>query len=107
MGAADGVAVKISGAFKITEEKWREVPPLKKTESPEYAGRAVAALAQDKRVLRRSGNAYMTGELAREYGFTDIDCRRPAPFRVTSFEKILAHMSTHSCVRMLSGAGDL
>jgi hypothetical protein len=66
---------------------------LKKTESPEYVGRAVAALAQDKRVQRRSAKAFMTWELAREYGFTDLDGRRPAPFHMPSFEKILAKMS--------------
>jgi NAD(P)-dependent dehydrogenase (short-subunit alcohol dehydrogenase family) len=84
---------RVLQAFNTTEDKWREMPGLKKTESPEYAGRAVAALAQDKRVRRRSGKAYMTGELAREYGFTDVDGRRPAPFHIPSFEKILAQIS--------------
>src|SRR5262249_16812400 len=84
---------RVLQAFKITEDQWRRVPLLKKTESPEYAGRAVAALAQDKRVKRRSGKAYMTGELAQEYGFTDTDGRRPAPFHIQSFEKMLAKMS--------------
>jgi hypothetical protein len=59
----------------------------------DFLGRAVAALAHDKRVQRRSGKAYMTGELARECGFTDVDGWRPAPFHVPSFEKILAKMS--------------
>ena len=84
---------RVLAAFKITEDQWRGVPYLKKTESPEYAGRAVAALAQDKRVLRRSGKAFMTGELAREYGFKDVDGRRPSPFRVQPFQKILEQMN--------------
>ena len=83
---------RVLAACKVTEEKWRDIPGLKKTESPEYAGRAVAALASDQRVQRRSGKAFMTGELAREYGFTDVDGRRPAPFHVQSFEKTLAQM---------------
>jgi len=29
---------------------------------------------------RRTGKAYHVGELAREYGFTDIDGRRVPPF---------------------------
>jgi NAD(P)-dependent dehydrogenase (short-subunit alcohol dehydrogenase family) len=83
---------RVLSAFKIKEDEWRSVTHLKKTESPEYAGRAVAALAEDKRVLRRSGKPYMTGELAREYGFTDVDGRQPPPFHVPSFETMLARM---------------
>ena len=52
------------------------------TESPEYLGRAVAALAADPEVLRRSGQVLTVGELAREYGFTDTDGRQPPPFRL-------------------------
>ena len=55
---------------------------LDQTESPEYLGRAVAALAADPRVLSRSGQVLTAGDLAREYGFTDVDGRRPAPFRM-------------------------
>jgi NAD(P)-dependent dehydrogenase (short-subunit alcohol dehydrogenase family) len=49
------------------------------TFSPEYAGRAVVALATDPDVLRWSGDApYLeVPALARAYGFTDIDGRRP------------------------------
>jgi NAD(P)-dependent dehydrogenase (short-subunit alcohol dehydrogenase family) len=62
------------------ETDWKKVPWLKKSESPEYLGRAVAALALDKGLMRRSGKAYHVGELAREYGFTDIDGRRVPPY---------------------------
>ena len=50
------------------------------SESPRYAGRAVVALATDRDVMRRSGGAYKTGQLAREYGFTDVDGTKPPPF---------------------------
>ena len=53
---------------------------LATSESPRYAGRAVVALATDADVMGRSGGAYKTGELARDYGFTDIDGTQPAPF---------------------------
>ena len=43
------------------------------TESPEFYGRAVAALAADPDVLERSGRVFTTPELARDYGFTDVD----------------------------------
>jgi len=56
---------------------------LAQTESPEYIGRAVAALATDPAVIRRTGQALTVGDLAREYGFTDIDGSRPIPYAVT------------------------
>ena len=62
------------------ETDWRRVPWLKGSESPEYLGRAVAALAADKNLMNRSGKSFHVGELARQYGFTDIDGRRVPPF---------------------------
>jgi NAD(P)-dependent dehydrogenase (short-subunit alcohol dehydrogenase family) len=50
------------------------------TESPRYAGRAVAALAADAGVMTRSGGVFKTGTLAREYGFTDVDGSQPEAF---------------------------
>jgi NAD(P)-dependent dehydrogenase (short-subunit alcohol dehydrogenase family) len=52
---------------------------LSNSESPEFIGRAVAALAADPDVLRRSGTVLVAAALAREYGFTDIDGRQPRP----------------------------
>jgi NAD(P)-dependent dehydrogenase (short-subunit alcohol dehydrogenase family) len=54
------------------------------TETPEYLGRAVAALAGDPEVMRWSGQVLTAGELAREYGFTDIDGTQPEPFSIKS-----------------------
>jgi NAD(P)-dependent dehydrogenase (short-subunit alcohol dehydrogenase family) len=54
------------------------------TESPEYLGRAVRALAEDANVMDKSGQLFTVGDLAREYGFTDIDGRQPAAFRFPS-----------------------
>jgi len=56
---------------------------LAQTESPEYIGRAVAALAEDPAVVRRTGQTLTVGGLAREYGFTDIDGTRPIPYAIT------------------------
>ena len=50
---------------------------LSNSESPEFIGRAVAALAGDPEVSRRSGQALVAAALATEYGFTDIDGRQP------------------------------
>jgi dehydrogenase/reductase SDR family member 1 len=46
-------------------------------QTPEYAGRAVAHLAADAGVLAKSGLVLKVRDLADEYGFTDIDGRRP------------------------------
>jgi dehydrogenase/reductase SDR family protein 1 len=52
---------------------------LSNSESPEFIGRAVAALAGDDDVLRRTGSVLVAANLAAEYGFTDVDGRRPRP----------------------------
>jgi hypothetical protein len=55
------------------------------TESPEYIGRAVAALASDPGVQRKTGQALAVGNLAREYGFTDIDGSQPAAYPIVPY----------------------
>jgi NAD(P)-dependent dehydrogenase (short-subunit alcohol dehydrogenase family) len=67
---------------KATEATWREHPALARTESPRYVGRAVAALAADAQVMRRSGGVHRVGDLAAEYGFTDIDGRLVPPYEL-------------------------
>lgn len=57
------------------EQHWHERPALARTESPRYLGRAVVALAGDPDVQRRSGGVHLVADLARDYGFTDIDGR--------------------------------
>ncbi|OVZ55074.1 short-chain dehydrogenase [Pigmentiphaga sp. NML080357] len=55
---------------------------LEHGESAEFAGRAVAALAADVNVMQKSGQLLLVAELAKEYGFTDVDGRVPtAPAR--------------------------
>jgi len=50
---------------------------LSNSESPEFIGRAVAALAADPDVRRLSGKVLVAAALAAEYGFTDIDGKAP------------------------------
>lgn len=52
---------------------------LSNSESPQFVGRAVAALAADPEVMSRSGQALVAAALAREYGFTDVDGKQPRP----------------------------
>ena len=53
---------------------------LAMTESIEFPGRGIAALAADPGVGARSGRVLTTPELAREYGFTDVDGTQQSPF---------------------------
>lgn len=69
-------------AFGTDEEHWHEVPELGQTESTTYVGRAVAALASDPGVLAKTGRTLKVADLAREYGFTDVDERQPPAFRM-------------------------
>jgi NAD(P)-dependent dehydrogenase (short-subunit alcohol dehydrogenase family) len=72
----------ILAAFGTDEAHWHEVPPLARTESTRYVGRAVVALAGDAAVREKSGSVLLVGDLAREYGFTDVDGRVIPPFEM-------------------------
>jgi NAD(P)-dependent dehydrogenase (short-subunit alcohol dehydrogenase family) len=52
------------------------------TETPEYLGRAVAALAADPEIMDKTGMLLTVGELARESGFTDVDGTQPEPWGI-------------------------
>jgi NAD(P)-dependent dehydrogenase (short-subunit alcohol dehydrogenase family) len=45
------------------------------SETTEYLGRAVAALAADPKVIKKTGRIHFVADLAKEYGFTDTDDR--------------------------------
>jgi NAD(P)-dependent dehydrogenase (short-subunit alcohol dehydrogenase family) len=68
--------------MKTDERSWQSVPALAQSETPRYVGRAAAALAADPNVMSKTGRVLVTAELAEEYGFTDVDGRRPAAFRI-------------------------
>jgi NAD(P)-dependent dehydrogenase (short-subunit alcohol dehydrogenase family) len=72
----------VLAGHKADETTWRGVPALARTESTRYVGRAVAALAADPEVMRRSGGIHRVGDLAAEYGFTDVDGRLVPPFEL-------------------------
>lgn len=60
----------------LTSEEMKKQLGFDKSESTEYIGRAVAALAADANVLEKTGKIHFVADLAREYGFTDIDGRQ-------------------------------
>lgn len=71
--------------FGVTEDTWREGtakdPHFAISETPRFVGRAVAALAADPERARWNGESLSVGQLAREYGFTDLDGSAPDAFR--------------------------
>jgi NAD(P)-dependent dehydrogenase (short-subunit alcohol dehydrogenase family) len=79
-------------AFGVTEEQWRDSvdptiegsfapPDFALSETPRFVGRAVAALAADPGRARWNQQSVTSGQLADEYGFTDIDGSRPQVWR--------------------------
>jgi NAD(P)-dependent dehydrogenase (short-subunit alcohol dehydrogenase family) len=72
-------------AYRVTESNWRDAtkisPHFAISESPAFVGRAVAALAQDPDVSRWNGKSLSSGQLARVYGFTDLDGSQPDAWR--------------------------
>lgn len=76
--------------WSVCEENWRDAlipdrdgglpsapPGFAESESPRYLGRGVAAIAADPARSRWNQASVSSADLAREYGFTDIDGRRP------------------------------
>lgn len=72
-------------AFGVTEWNWRDAlefqPHFAISETPAFVGRAVAALAQDPNVSRWNGLSLSSGQLAKVYGFTDLDGSQPDAWR--------------------------
>ena len=71
--------------FGVTEANWRDAtahePHFAISETPRYVGRAVAALAADPHVVRWNGQSVSSGQLAKVYGFTDLDGSQPDCWR--------------------------
>jgi NAD(P)-dependent dehydrogenase (short-subunit alcohol dehydrogenase family) len=72
-------------AFQVTEANWRDAtkfqPHFAISETPAFVGRAVAALAQDPNVARWNGKSLSSGQLAKVYGYTDLDGSQPDAWR--------------------------
>ena len=85
----------VLGHFGVSEANWRDAvakdPFFAESESPFFVGRAVAALAADPDVHRKAAQVLFAADLADEYGFTDIDGRRPAFHPM--FERVTAELA--------------
>jgi NAD(P)-dependent dehydrogenase (short-subunit alcohol dehydrogenase family) len=80
--------------YGVAEANWRDAlepataaggrvapPDFALSESPRYVGRAVVALAAEPDRARWNGRSVSAGQLARVYGFTDLDGSRPDIWR--------------------------
>lgn len=67
--------------FGVAEGNWRDAiqkePHYAESETPYFVGQAVAALATDPQVADKAGKALTSWDLSDEYGFADIDGRKP------------------------------
>ena len=67
--------------FGVTEANWQDAaekePNFIASETPLYAGRAIAALAADPNIMKKSGRVFSSWRLSDEYGFCDADGTRP------------------------------
>ncbi|MEV6766578.1 SDR family NAD(P)-dependent oxidoreductase [Streptomyces sp. NPDC051105] len=77
--------------------------PASVVHSPEYVGRAIAELLADPNVMERTGKVLSTGDLAVEYGFDDVDGRRPPAFRLEGRMSLATRMHR---LNKAVGAGD-
>ncbi|WP_064706646.1 SDR family oxidoreductase [Rhizobium bangladeshense] len=72
-------------AYGVDEEHWRDAtkvqPHFAISETPRFVGRAIVALASDPDRIRWNGHSLSSGELAKAYGFDDIDGSRPDCWR--------------------------
>jgi NAD(P)-dependent dehydrogenase (short-subunit alcohol dehydrogenase family) len=71
--------------FGVSEANWHDAtakePHFVISETPRYIGRAVAYIAADPEVARWNGQSLSSGQLAKVYGFTDLDGSQPDAFR--------------------------
>jgi len=67
--------------FGVTEANWQDAvkkdPNYAESETPLYAGRAIACLAADADLMKKSGRVFSSWTLSEEYPFCDADGRRP------------------------------
>ena len=58
---------------------------MSNSESPQFIGRVIAALAADPEIMKKSGKVLVAAQEALEYGVQDIDGRQPRPLILQDF----------------------
>ena len=73
--------VRTEAVMAAAQQGWFD---LANSESPEFQGRVVAALARDPKLLERSGQVLVTAAVAIEYSVSDVDGKQPTPLTLAS-----------------------
>jgi dehydrogenase/reductase SDR family member 1 len=73
--------VRTEGVLLAAQGGWLD---LSNSESPEFIGRVVAALAQDPALMERSGQVLVAAEVASQFGLSDVDGRKPMPLTLAT-----------------------
>jgi dehydrogenase/reductase SDR family member 1 len=58
---------------------------MSNSESPQFVGRVVAALAADPNIMSKSGKVLVAAQEALEYGIQDVDGKQPRPLSLADF----------------------
>jgi len=58
---------------------------MSNSESPQFIGRVVTALANDPNIMKKSGQVLVAAQEALEYGIKDLDGRQPRPLTLKDF----------------------
>lgn len=68
--------VRTEAVIQAAKQGWLD---LANSESPEFIGRVIVALARDRQVFQRTGKVLVAAAIAREFGLKDIDGKQPIP----------------------------
>jgi len=79
--------MRTSPGGQLNDENYLNMDGYENTESTRYVGRTIVALASDPDLLTKTGKTLITGELAKEYGFTDLDGLQPGRFTIPDKSK--------------------
>lgn len=71
--------VRTESVMEAAKHGWLDIS---NSESPEYVGRVIAALADDPKTIERSGQVLIAAAVGAEYGLTDVDGRAPRPLTI-------------------------
>ena len=73
--------VRTEAVMEAAKGGWLD---LSNSESPQFIGRVLAALARDPSLMERTGSVLVAASLAAEFGVTDVDGRQPRPLTLES-----------------------
>jgi NAD(P)-dependent dehydrogenase (short-subunit alcohol dehydrogenase family) len=83
------VTERTAVAVKERPDQYTEF--MKVAETPQFNGRVIHALASDAELISRSGQTFITAELAITYGITDSGGRQPPSYRAMLGEPRIPH----------------